>query len=106
MYYQIEALVIIAVIVYQLTLSTKLYIKITQFKRIFDKPLMVKHGYIEKDKLKNLEKNQNDVVFFEEDTDTSEYPIDEINIKRIAIVETSGSNGEITNIKDAINSYL
>ena len=102
----IEVILILCVIIYQLYHSWKVYVNIEELKRIFKHRIVVKIGYIEKVNLNKKEKTIDDIVFIYGDDDVNSNDLfSDQKIVKISIAETSGS-GIISTIKEDINNYL
>ncbi len=102
----IEILVIVSVIVYQFYISREIYKNIHQFKDIFRDRLNVVSGYIEKSNLNKKEKATDDIVFVEPEKANEQADLfSDRNVVRISLTETRGT-GIIQRIKEAINLYL
>ena len=103
----IEIIIILSVICYQIFHSIKTYKKILILQDIFQYPIKVKNGYIERDKLSNNENPIEDIVFIEDGDDNT--PVDLFanqNIVRVSITKTSTENDIIARISKNINIYL
>ena len=101
----VELILIIGVIIYQVYHSRIVFHSISELKRIFKHPLVVKSGYIERSNLNNNNKSINDVVFIEEEENSSNDLLSDQKIVKISITESTGL-GIICRIKDDINNYL
>jgi uncharacterized protein Yka (UPF0111/DUF47 family) len=102
----IEILVIVSVIIYQFYISRKIYKNIRQFKEIFRDRLSVISGYIEKSNLNKKEKATDDIVFVEPEKANGQADLfSDRNVVKISLTETYGV-GIIQRIKEAINLYL
>lgn len=101
-----EIILITGVIIWQLFLSGKIYLKIKQLKEIFTYPLKVRSGYIKKKNLNRKETAVDDIVFVSDEVSgtghSSQYDEDSV---KIAITEAFGSE-TILRIRDYINTYL
>lgn len=105
LWFIVEIFIIFGVVVFQFLRSKEIYERINQLEEIFQYPLKVRSGIIEKERLeKELENSINEIEYdgnsLESKTNTNK------NIVSVSIVETSGKNTSITRIKDAINTYL
>lgn len=105
-WFTIEILVIVSVIIYQFYISGIVYKNIKQLKDIFRDRLRVVSGYIERSKLNNAETTIDDIVFSypKKEGIQEELNPDRKTVK-ISITRTSGS-GIIQRIKEEINLYL
>ena len=105
-WFTIEILVIVCVIIYQFYISLNVYKNINQLKEIFRDRLRVVSGDIERSKLNNTETTIDDIVF---SYSKKESPQEELNSERktvkISITQTSG-RGIIQRIQEEINLYL
>jgi len=101
-----EIILITGVILWQLFLSGKIYLKIQQLKGIFTYPLKVRSGYIKKKNLNKKETAVDDIVFVSDEDSGKEHSsqTDEDSVK-IAVTEAFGSE-TILRIRDYINTYL
>ena len=103
----IEAVIILVVIVRQFERSWMIYNNINQLKDIFEHPLKVKSGYVEKENLKRINDSINTIEFITENEKySSSEKIPRKNSIKISIIETVGTNSIILRIRDAINTYL
>lgn len=105
-WFTIEIVLIIGVIIYQFYISGRIYKDINQLKEIFRNRLSVISGYIERSNLNKNETAIKDIVFTDSEKDAS--PDDKRPDKktvRISITDTSGT-GTIQTIKEYINLYL
>jgi hypothetical protein len=107
MWYSLELIIIVVVILYQIILSIKILSNINKLSDIFTNPLKVKFGLIEKKSLYQKEDPLEKIVFLDDDAESSsvEEVVDQ-NVIKISITETLGKNEIITRIKNAINNYL
>lgn len=105
-WFTIEILVIVSVIIYQFYISGIVYKNIKQLKDIFRDRLRVVSGHIERSKLNNAETTIDDIVFSypKKEGIQEELNPDRKTVK-ISITRTSGS-GIIQRIKEEINLYL
>jgi len=102
----IEILVIVGVIIYQFYISRKIYKNILQFKEIFRDRLSVISGFIEKSDLNKKEKATGDIVFVEPEKANEQADLfSGRNVVKISITKTYGV-GIIQRIREAINLYL
>jgi len=105
-WFTIEIVLIIGVIIYQFYISMRVYKNINQLKEIFRNRLNVISGYIERSDLNKKEKAIKDIVFEDSEKDTlSDDKRPDRNTVRISITDTSGT-GIIQRIKEDINLYL
>ena len=105
-WYIIELLLIVGVIIYQFYISRNIYKNIRQLKEIFSDRLNVISGYIDKSNLNNKEKTGYDIVFVEPEKVNGQADLfTNRNLVKISITKTLGS-GIIQRIKDDINIYL
>jgi hypothetical protein len=105
-WFTIEIVLIIGVIIYQFYISGRIYSNINQLKEIFRNRLSVISGYIERSNLNKNETSIKDIVFTDSGKDTSsdDKRPDRKSV-RISITDTSGT-GTIQTIKEYINLYL
>jgi hypothetical protein len=105
-WFTIEIVLIIGVIIYQFYISGRIYTNINQLKEIFRNRLSVISGYIERSNLNKNETSIKDIVFTDSGKDTSsdDKRPDRKSV-RISITDTSGT-GTIQTIKEYINLYL
>jgi hypothetical protein len=105
-WFTIEIVLIIGVIIYQFYISTRVYKNINQLKEIFRNRLNVISGYIARSDLNKKEKAIKDIVFEDSEKDTSsDDKRPDRKTVRISITDTSGT-GIIQRIKEDINLYL
>jgi hypothetical protein len=102
----IEIILILCVIIYQLFHTRSVYLNIEELKKIFNKRIYVRSGYIEKVNLIKEKKTIEDIVFIDymAVNHVNDLFSDQKNVK-ISIAETTGS-GIIVRIKEDINNYL
>jgi len=105
-WFTIEIVLIIGVIIYQFYISGRVYKNINQLKEIFRNRLSVISGYIERSDLNKKEKAIKDIVFADSEKDkSSDDKRPDRKTVRISITDTSGT-GIIQTIKEDINLYL
>jgi len=105
-WFYFELLLIICVIIYQLYHSRNVFLNIEELKQIFNKRIIIKNGFIDKENLRKKNKSLDDIVFIDGEDDNSSIDLfSDQNIVKISIAETSGK-GINKNIKDDINNYL
>lgn len=105
-WFTIEIVLIIGVIIYQFYISGRIYKSINQLKEIFRNRLSVISGYIERSNLNKNETAIKDIVFTDPGKDTSsDDKRPDRKTVRISITDTSGT-GTIQTIKEYINLYL
>jgi len=105
-WFTIEIVLIIGVIIYQFYISGRVYKNINQLKEIFRNRLSVISGYIERSDLNKKEKAIKDIVFADSEKDTSsDDKRPDRKTVRISITDTFGT-GIIQTIKEDINLYL
>jgi hypothetical protein len=105
-WFTIEIVLIIGVIIYQFYISGRIYKNINQLKEIFRNRLSVISGYIERSNLNKNETSIKDIVFTDSGKDTSsDDKRHDRKTVRISITDTSGK-GTIQTIKEYINLYL
>lgn len=104
LFFYLEIVIVLFVILLQIIHSSKLYNKILNLKSIFESRLTVQTGFISKDKI-GSEDNLSEVVYDINPNSISDSTIDEEIIK-LSLVQSSGKNETIKRIKDTLNSYL
>lgn len=105
-WFTIEIVLIIGVIIYQFYISGRIYKSINQLKEIFRNRLSVISGYIERSNLNKNDTAIKDIVFTDPGKDTSsDDKRPDRKTVRISITDTSGT-GTIQTIKEYINLYL
>ncbi len=104
LFFYLEIVIVLFVILLQIIHSSKLYNKILNLKSIFESRLTVQTGFISKDKIGN-EDNLSEVVYDINPNSITDSTIDEEIIK-LSLVHSSGKNETIKRIKDTLNSYL
>ncbi len=103
---QIEKVIIFGIIALQLFRTYRKTTNIYQLKNIFDYPLEVKNGFIEKELLNNNEATIDDIIFDEEDNSFADQIQDDDNIVKITIVKSLSDNSIMKRIEKSINTYL
>jgi ABC-type transporter Mla subunit MlaD len=104
LFFYLEIVIVLFVILLQIIHSSKLYNKILNLKSIFESRLTVQTGFISKDKI-GSEDNLSEVVYDINPNSINNSTIDEEIIK-LSLVHSSGKNETIKRIKDTLNSYL
>ncbi len=104
LFFYLEIVIVLFVILLQIIHSSKLYNKILNLKSIFESRLTIQTGFISKDKIGN-EDNLSEVVYDINPNSITDSTIDEEIIK-LSLVHSSGKNETIKRIKDTLNSYL
>ncbi|MGD9931726.1 MAG: hypothetical protein AB7U05_17030 [Mangrovibacterium sp.] len=104
LFFYLEIVIVLFVILLQIIHSSKLYNKILNLKSIFESRLTVQTGFISKDKI-GSEDNLSEVVYDINPNSITDSTIDEEIIK-LSLVHSSGKNETIKRIKDTLNSYL
>jgi len=104
LFFYLEIVIVLFVILLQIIHSSKLYNKILNLKSIFESRLTVQTGFISKDKI-GSEDNLSEVVYDINPNSITDSTIDEEIIK-LSLVQSSGKNETIKRIKDTLNSYL
>ncbi|MGE5456809.1 MAG: hypothetical protein ACM3RX_00480, partial [Methanococcaceae archaeon] len=99
----IEVLVIIIIIIYQLKNYRKTYKNINLLKNIFSQRLYVKSGYLDREILNNEHITAEEIDLLKKDEILNSPGK---NFVRFSVTETSGTNGTILRIRNAINTYL
>ncbi|MEO9258006.1 MAG: MotA/TolQ/ExbB proton channel family protein, partial [Crocinitomicaceae bacterium] len=96
----VEIVLIILVIVFQLGISIRLHAKIKNLQSVFQERLFIIYGYIEKRKIGNSPDFEAEIEYDEpEDISTGE-------IVKLSLVETQSSNIVMVRIAKSLNSYL
>lgn len=104
-WFYFEIILIICVIIYQLYHSRKVYFSIEGLKGIFNNPIVIRNGYIEKVNLQKKEKTRENIGFVEVYNENADDLFSDQKIVKISIAETKGK-GIIKRICDDINNYL
>lgn len=105
-WFTLEIVLIVGVIAYQLYHTAQVYKSITELKSIFDFPLKVFNGFIEKAKL-NQSENTIDEILYESDFSNESYDqIIDDDIIKLSLIETNGKNEIIKRTKTTLNTYL
>jgi hypothetical protein len=105
-WYIVEVVLIVSVIIYQFHISRKILKNIRQLKEIFRDRLNVISGYIEKGDLNKKEKSIDDIVFTGPEKASGQSDLfSQRDSVKISITKTLGS-GIIQRIRDDINTYL
>lgn len=102
-FYYIEVVIVILVILLQIVHSFKLYGSIQKLRTIFIKSFIIKTGYIEKVKIGTVEDVLSAVTYTNEADLTSDSKKSTI---KITLVDSLGKNEVILRIKQTLNSYL
>lgn len=105
-WFYFEIVLIIGVIAYQLVHSISVYGNIKKLRDIFNFRLILKNGFVEKQKLGKIEIDSTEIQYENENDDESYDLIVGDDIVKISLVDTKGKNEIITRIKNAINTYL
>lgn len=100
--YTIELVVIVGVIFFQLIHTFRVYRQAHGLRTIFDKLLLVRNGYVERQYLGQPEFITAHIVYPE----AGETPPGGKEYVRITLTETAGTNEIIGSIKMAVNTYL
>jgi hypothetical protein len=103
LWFIIEVIVIIIIIIYQFKHYRKGYKNINLLRNIFKDRLYVKSGYIDREILDKENVTAEDIVLVNKDEIT---PSSGKNFVRFSVTKTSGTNDTIWRIKNAINTYL
>jgi hypothetical protein len=98
-----EFIIIVLVILYQLFHTVRVYLNIKKLSDIFNRPLFVKNGYVDRKFLKDPDSIQVNVICTVGDDETI---LQDNHYARIAFTETDGVNEIILRIKEAVNTYL
>lgn len=105
----IEFVLVVGIIVLQLFLSFQVYIKILKFGKIFDRPLNIINGYVEKSDFKTNRQNLEDYLIFNdnEDEDDSYMLKSDKSVMVLPYIASRSSDNNITQrIIQVLNSYL
>ena len=89
-WFYFEIILIICVIIYQLYHSRKVYFSIEGLKGIFNNPIVIKNGYIEKVNLQKKEKTRENIGFVEVYNENADDLFSDQKIVKISIAETKG----------------
>jgi hypothetical protein len=98
-----ELIIIILVIGFQLFHSARSYLNIKKLAEIFDRPLTVKNGFVDRKFLENPDLIEANIVRTPGEDETG---LRNHQFACIAVTETDGVNEIILRIKRAINTYL
>ena len=103
---EFEKFIIYAIILLQLYRTYRISIDINKLRSVFNHPLDVINGFIEKDLLINNKATIEDIIFHvEDDILLNQFERDE-KIVKITIVKTSENNPIIKRMETSINTYL
>ncbi len=105
-WFYFEIILIIGVIAYQLFHSLSVYSKIKELRNIFNFQMILKNGFVEKQKLGKIDVDSTEIQYENENEDESYDVIVGDDIIKLSLVDTKGKNEIITRIKNAINTYL
>ncbi len=105
LFFYLEIVIVLFVILLQIIHSSKLYNKILNLKSIFESRLTVQTGFISKDKIGSEDNLFSEVVYDINPNSITDSTIDEEIIK-LSLVQSSGKNETIKRIKDTLNSYI
>ena len=100
--YTVELVVILGVILFQLFHTLKVYRQTRGLRRVFDKLLLVRNGYVERRFLGQPEEIPAHMIYLS----AGEEPPSGEQYVRITLTETDGKNEIIGHIKMAVNTYL
>ena len=105
-WFYFEIILILGVIAYQLFHSLSVYAKIKELRNIFNFRMILKNGFVEKQKLGKIDVDSTEIQYENENEDESYEVIVGDDIVKLSLVDTKGKNEIITRIKNAINTYL
>ena len=105
-WFNFEIVIIIGVIAYQLYHSYKVYGSISKLSKIFNFRLILKNGYIEKEKIGKIDVDSSEIQYEDEFEEESFAEIVGDDIIKLSLVDTMGKNKIIVRIKNALNTYL
>ncbi len=105
-WFYLEITIIICVIAYQLVHSFQVYISISKLREIFDFRLILKNGFIEKEKIGMIEDDSSEIQYEDEFEEESFNEIVGEDIIKLSLVDTEGKNEVIKRIKKTLNTYL
>lgn len=112
-FYIIEVIIIIAVIIYQIYISSKINESIKELSRIFDHKYTVVKGFFDKSRVTISPNIVEEVRINTKGTlpylDSSGFPVNEVdvdNLIELSLVETKSRNRSNQRIKHTLNSYL
>ncbi len=100
--YYTELAIILGVILFQLVHTFRVYHQARGLRRVFDKMLLVRNGYVERRFLGQPDLIAANMVW----PAAGEDPPSDFSYARITLTETEGKNGIIQNMKMAVNTYL
>ncbi len=100
--YYTELAIILGVILFQLVHTFRVYHQAHGLRRVFDKMLLVRNGYVERRFLGQPDLIAANMVW----PAAGEDPPSDFSYARITLTETEGKNGIIQNMKMAVNTYL
>lgn len=105
-WFYIEIFVIIVIVIMQFKTFDNVRRRVVELRQIFDYKFTIKYGFIEKNKLGEID-GYSDEIQYEDGTE--EESLSEIvgdDVIKLALVETEGKNEIISKIKKTINTYL
>ena len=105
-WFYIEILVIIVILIMQFKTFVNVRKRVIELRQIFDYKFTIKYGFIEKNKLGEIEGDSKEIQY---EDGTEKESLSEIvgdDVIKLALVETKGKNEIITKIKKTINTYL
>ena len=107
-WHNFEIAVIAIVIIVQVIHSSLVYSKIAKLKNTLLDKLFLKNGFIEKEKIGNINFDSKDIQYEDEiNKDEESYKtFSGDNYIKLFLLDTKGKNETITKIKKAINTYL
>jgi hypothetical protein len=104
----IETIIVLGIIIFQLLISYRVYLKVIKFSNIFSRILIIVNGYVDRsDFKKNRDTLEDYLVFDDSDSKESFELISDKNVVVIPYVASVSSDNEITQrIVTVLNSYL
>lgn len=108
LWHNLEMVIIIGVIIYQLYHFVIVYNKISKFKKVFLSKLLLRKGTVTKEKIGSATFDP-DEVFTENEEESNNNSLQITNnnkILKLSLVDTNGKNDTILTIRNAINKYL
>lgn len=107
-WHNLEIIIIVAVVIYQIYHTVNLTKQINRFKQVFKDKLVVRKAFVSKDKIGVVNLYSTDVHFEDKiDLDQEEFlKLANQEILKLPLIDTEGKNSPIISMKNAINAYL
>jgi len=105
-WFYLEIVIIIVIVIMQFKTFDNIRKRISELRQIFDNPLKIKIGFIEKNKLGKIDYDSSEIQYENEYEDESLEEIVGDDIVKLFLVDTNGYNDIILSIKRNINTYL